>query len=383
MKKLYLGSCTLLVIFTCFVSTSTAQSVDLFDAGRGDVSVYIPASYNPANPTPILMALHGYSFSGATIEVYFGFSQLAEQNGFIYLYPDGSLDSVGLRFWNATDACCDFDGAGYDDVGYLTTLLDMIEAEYNIDPNRVHLVGHSNGGFMAHRLACEDPERFASIASLAGAVYSDPIDCTAIEPVHVLQIHGTLDPIISYYGGVLEAPYPSAMETCTQWAARNNCSGPPVSGSNINLDGFLLGNETTVERWQAGCDPNGSVELWSIIFGGHLPTPSSQMSSLIFQHFLDHPKIPTPSLSEFMRGDTNGDQALDLSDVVLLLVHLFSNGTIDCREAANCNSDASLDVSDGIYLLGYLFSSGPAPGAPFGTCASDPVLLDCLLDQCP
>jgi polyhydroxybutyrate depolymerase len=383
MDHLFHTLCVLLVSFTCVASTSVAQSVDFLNAGRGDVAVYIPSSYDPAIPTPVLMGLHGYSFSGDTIELYFGFSQLAEQNGFIYLYPDGSLDSVGLRFWNATDACCDFDNAGYDDVGYLTTLLDMIDAEYNVDPNRVHLVGHSNGGFMAYRLACEYPERFASIASLAGATFSNPLDCNATAPVHVLQIHGTLDVVISYYGGTLDAPYPSAMNTCTQWAASNNCFGTAVPGSNINLDGLLFGNETTVERWENGCDPNGSVELWSILLGSHLPTPSSQMSSLIFQHFLDHPKIPTAVLPRFIRGDSNGDQALDLSDVVMLLVHLFSNGTLDCREAANCNSDTSLDVSDGIYLLGYLFSSGPAPAAPLNSCDSEPVALDCLLDNCP
>lgn len=353
------------------------------DAGRGPVVVQIPSTYDPAQPVPLLLLLHGYLFTGQMMEDYFDFGPLCEQNGYILTYPDGMEDSLGAQFWNATNACCDNEDSGVDDVEYLTTLLDLIESEYNVDPQRVHIVGHSNGGFMAHRLACEDSDRFASVASLSGADLHESEPCNPSSPVHVLHIHGTLDPVVLYLGGFLNGIYPSARQTCDQWAARNGCLDDPVSGANINLDGGIFGNETSVLRWETGCTDGGSAEFWSIFLGGHLPIPSSQMSSLIFQHLIDHPKPITVPTGGFIRGDTNGDQALDLSDVIALLIHMFTNGDLGCREAGNSNNDASLDLSDAIFLLGYLFSNGPAPTAPFPACADGPINLDCFELTCP
>ena len=127
------------------------------------------------------------------------------------------------------------------------------------------------------------------------------------------------------------------------------------SGANINFDALIFGNETSVLRWQEGCAAGGSVEFWSILLGGHLPLLTSQASSLIFQHLIDHPKPTAPG--GFIRGDVGGDGAIDLSDAVALLLHLFSSANLDCREAGNSNADGSLDISDVIYLLTYMFSN--------------------------
>lgn len=371
----------LLLLLALAPVTAFGQTNVTVDAGRGPVVVQIPSNYEPSNPAPLLLLLHGYSFTGQMMENYFDFAPLAEQNGFIFTYPDGTQDSLGFQFWNATSACCDNNNSGVDDLGYLTTLLDLLESQYNIDPQRIHIVGHSNGGFMAHRMACEDGTRFASIVSLSGAALDDPAQCAPASPMHVLHIHGTLDPIILYGGGFLNDSYPSAMETCTQWAAHNGCDATPVSDANINFDGFIFGNETSVLRWQEGCATGGSVEFWSVFLGGHLPALSSQASSLIFQHLIDHPKPTAPG--GFIRGDVGGDGTLDISDAIELLLHLFSNGNLDCREAANSNADGSLDISDVIYLLAYMFTSAPPPSAPFPGCGSQPISLDCLDPSCP
>ena len=54
------------------------------------------------------------------------------------------IDSEGWPFWNATDTCCDYDGSGVDDAGYLTRLLDEALERVAIDPARVVFMGHSN-----------------------------------------------------------------------------------------------------------------------------------------------------------------------------------------------------------------------------------------------
>lgn len=52
----------------------------------------------------------------------FGFSELVDRFGFLYAFPDGTENSMGKRFWNATEVCCDREGSGVDDVAYLVLL---------------------------------------------------------------------------------------------------------------------------------------------------------------------------------------------------------------------------------------------------------------------
>jgi len=85
------------------------------------------------------------------------------------------------------------------------------------------------------------------------------------------------------------------------------------------------------------------------------------------------------SSAQFVRGDANGDLALDIADPILTLAHLFSGGAMPCHDAADSNDDGALNVADPVHTLGYLFSSTPAPPAPFPACGPDPTteILDC------
>ena len=151
------------------------------------------------------------------------------------------IDSDGNRFWNATDACCNFDRAAVDDVAYLTDVIAEIQAELAIDPKRIALVGHSNGGFMSYRMACEQADLVSAIVSLAGATFADPADCAPSEPVSVVQIHGTADDVILYEGGGpftdATGPYPGAETTAEIWATYDGCgeTSSPLS-AKVDVD---------------------------------------------------------------------------------------------------------------------------------------------------
>ena len=168
------------------------------------VTVHVPSSYDPAKPAPLLIVLHGYGSSGREHEAYFHLDAAADQRGYLIAYPDGIADTTGSRFWSATDACCDFDRTGVNDVAYLTGVITGIQASFAVDPKRIDLVGHSNGGFMSYRMACTHPELVAAIVSLAGATFGNPADCAPSAPVAVLQIHGTADDVIAYGGGTIQ-----------------------------------------------------------------------------------------------------------------------------------------------------------------------------------
>ncbi|MCA8961925.1 MAG: hypothetical protein KDC38_15475, partial [Planctomycetes bacterium] len=88
----------------------------------------------------------------------------------------------------------------------------------------------------------------------------------------------------------------------------------------------------------------------------------------------------------FLRGDTNGDGAFDLSDAIRTLTVLFSIGhSLDCEDAADVNDDGVVDISDAIFTLSALFTGGALPPAPGTiTCGVDPTsdALDCEVG-CP
>src|SRR5262249_2397409 len=127
------------------------QSLALIKARPYQVDV--PDGWKNDTPLPLIVLLHGYGATGILQFAYFCFTDLKNSRQVIIAYPDGTIDSTGNNFWNATDACCDFNHTGVDDVAYLDAVLDDVEAHYKVDTKHVYFVGHSNGGFMAHRMA--------------------------------------------------------------------------------------------------------------------------------------------------------------------------------------------------------------------------------------
>src|SRR5204862_6307753 len=147
---------------------AAAYMTTTVDAGRGPVTVYVPNGYSAGTPVPLLLLLHGYSSSGPAVESYIGYLSAVDARGFVYAFPSGRVDAAGQRFWTATNACCNLfnQGGPNDDSQYLRALIDRIRQTLAIDDTRIWLAGHSNGGFMAHRMACDHSDIIAGIVSL-------------------------------------------------------------------------------------------------------------------------------------------------------------------------------------------------------------------------
>jgi polyhydroxybutyrate depolymerase len=234
--------------------------------GDRPAPVFLPASYADDEEWPLVVLLHGFSASGTVQDVYLGISARVDELGFVLVVPDGTENSQGNRFWNATDACCDFEGTGVDDESYLKGLIGEAKERYSIDAGRVYFIGHSNGGFMSYRMACHVSDMVTGIASLAGAMYGDSGQCEPDNEVSILQIHGTEDPTIPYAGTAL---YPSARGGAEFWASKNGCSSDSTVKASIDLVGNT-DTETVVESWTP-CRGDVQVELWKIEGAGHIP----------------------------------------------------------------------------------------------------------------
>ena len=271
------------------IAPSTTTSTTVVSTARA-YSKFIPSSYSKDTSLPLVVLLHGYGATGAMQESYMKFESVAETNKFILVYPDGTVDSSGRRFWNATDACCDFFSAVADDV-YLLSILKEMESSYSIDAKRIYFVGHSNGGFMSYRMACKYPDRIAAIASLAGASYFKTTDCGAKSSVSVLQVHGTKDETILYEGGqILGTSYPGAVASASQWATFNQCTqNAATRSSKFDLEPNITGDETSVTAW-TNCQNSSEVELWTMEGAAHIPTLKSTFATKIWEFFAAHPK---------------------------------------------------------------------------------------------
>lgn len=215
--------------------------------------------------------------------------QLADDRGFIIGTADGTAEPSGTKFWAATDACCNFVRSPVDDSGFLRALIEAIQVGWPVDPKRIYVSGHSNGGFMSFRMACDHADLIAGIASLAGATfdhtptampYVDSYSCAPSEHVHVLQVHGTSDETVSYRGGTFYRAYPSAAGSVQRWAAFNGCDNERslvnTLDSDMSWDLVAPSGEDTTNTWHDNCPAGGSAELWSIANGHHVPSACAE-----------------------------------------------------------------------------------------------------------
>ena len=213
--------------------------------------IHVPKSYDAAKPAPLLLVLHGYSLDADTIEEFSGLSELSEREGFIAVYPDGSLDAEGKRGWNA--------GAGFgerfrnaDDDRYLVSLIAETEKQYSIDRSRIYAVGYSNGGFMAHAFAQRHPGLLAGIGAVAAST-SIPLP-QLTSPVSLIHIHGLADPVVRIKG---TGTFRSVTSVIDRYRTLDRCTGEPS---------IFRGGAVEAQTWKGSA---GNVALYTIKGLGH------------------------------------------------------------------------------------------------------------------
>ncbi|MCP4872948.1 MAG: hypothetical protein GY898_30010 [Proteobacteria bacterium] len=242
----------------------------------------LPDAYDGTSPVPLVLVLGGYWNLAEELDDWFGVSDRVDEDGFALLLPDGTIDSEGAPFWNATDTCCDYDGTDVDDAGWLLGLIEETRARVAIDPAGVVAVGHSNGGFMAFALACEEGSPLTGVFSLAGSSWMDPDDCAASHAIDVLQVHGDVDDVMPYEGDDVG---PGALEVAARWSERGGCDpGLAPNGSREYVDDGV-DDETEVSRALDCTD--GSVELWTMTGADHYPDVTAGLIEDALARLLD------------------------------------------------------------------------------------------------
>jgi len=197
--------------------------------------IYIPDDIDTTNSqVPLLFSLHGYTSRAIWNLGYTGFQSIAETEKFIVIYPQGTiLASTGETHWNVGGWTV---GSTTDDVDYLSSLIDWAYSEYKIDRNRVYSTGMSNGGFMSYHLACNLSYKIAAVASVTGSMTPQTYNsCSPTHPTAILQIHGTADGVVPYYGNSISRAIPTVMD---YWEEYNDCEQEIINIiDDVNGDG--------------------------------------------------------------------------------------------------------------------------------------------------
>jgi len=252
-RSLFLLAITCMTIASTYsqqVINATIQN----DGRTRQYRLYIPQSYDATKPTPLILNYHGFTNNIDTQYNQSNFQQLAEDNQFIFVTPQG----LG-GFFSGWAINNNF-GGNQDDLGFSDALIDKIQEDFNINEKRIYATGFSNGGFFSYRLACELSPRIAAVASVAGSmtrVWIDRGQCQPVHPTAVLQITGTNDNVISINGNGSNEPIQDVME---YWAGVNNTDSTP--------DIIQLGGGSTRSIWDNG-DNGTTAEFIRVQGKGH------------------------------------------------------------------------------------------------------------------
>jgi polyhydroxybutyrate depolymerase len=247
-----------------YVSAEEVESSAFFRALNDSAihrpsTLHIPDDFDGISQLPLFINLHGWAVDGMFHdENRLPLSRFVDARKFYYVAPDGLPDPAITfmgsqpRGWNATDGCCasPVKQQTVDDVEFIVGLVSWISENYPVDPARIFITGHSNGGFMVHRMLCERSDIFAAGVSHAGLPWADESFCNPSEKVSILQIHSLQDEIIPYFGeasGAFGGPTPSVPGALQAWADKLGCDGSlrPV-GERLDLDLDVPGAETFI-----------------------------------------------------------------------------------------------------------------------------------------
>ena len=203
---------------------------------------------------------HGLTGNSSIAMWHADFRSIADTANFIIVHPQGLLNSSGETHWNVGQI-----GTSINDIDFISTLLDSLSLEYNIDSNRVYSTGMSNGAYMSYRLACELSDKIAAIAPVAGSYISYMLNsCNPTHSTPVLHIHGVADSSSIYYG---KPGVESITSIISYWVNYNQCNTQSIFTQIANIN---LTDSSMVEHYAWKNGVNGvEVEHFKIIDGGH------------------------------------------------------------------------------------------------------------------
>lgn len=205
---------------------------------------------------------------------------LADQEGFLLIVPNGTNAQTGdtdgdSQNWNDIRLKGSPRHSRADDVGFITTLVNKLAHQFELDRNRMFVTGSSNGGMMTYRLLIEQPDLFAAGAAFVANFPGGALDTLRepAQPTPLMIMNGTEDPLVPFDGGKVGRnmlPVHSAAETVAWWVKVNNANPSPAS--DMLLPDVDTRDECRVRltRYKREGSTSAPVYFYSVIGGGHV-----------------------------------------------------------------------------------------------------------------
>jgi polyhydroxybutyrate depolymerase len=240
---------------------------------RRSYYVHVPAGHDGTTPLPVVVALHGAFSTAHEFERESGFSVLADRERFLVVYPQGIGLGDLFRHWNSGHCCGKARKINLDDVGFVLAAVDDVARRNPVDRARLYLVGFSNGGMLAYRIAAEHPELVAAVAVASATIGGVPAAnepewsvAPPKQPVPVLALHGRADANVPYDGGRAaqsrgKSSAISVARSIRFWVDADGCDPEPQVES-------MGGGRVERQAW-SGCLGDAEVVLYSLNGWGH------------------------------------------------------------------------------------------------------------------
>lgn len=267
------------------------KSIDVDGVARQYV-LHVPPGHDAGKPMPLVVVLHGHGGNAKSMVKLTGFDAIADREGFIVAYVQGTIGSDGKAAWN-TSITPDL-GITAHDLKFMRALTAELEKTLGVDPRRVYAAGFSNGGFMSHRLAAEMSDVFAAVGVVEGTMGTKQDDgwvdiAAAKGPIPIAIMHGKKDARVRYDGGTSPSGHTarSVAFAIARWTKTDGCSGKPVKQTLVP--------KKVVTTDFTHCIGDNEVLLYTFLQGAHeWPTVGNAAgisgSEELWKFFARHPK---------------------------------------------------------------------------------------------
>jgi len=307
-RKIIIGVLVIVIGLPVAVILTALLCFSIMDRTNGTIAssgvtrrylLYVPKTYDRSRPTPLVISMHPAA-TWPVVEMNISrWNDVADEHGFVVVFPEGSGFlfgglGPGPQIWPQGPRTLP------RDVRFISDLIDKLEAEYNIDPNRIYADGMSNGGGMAFALSCMLSNRIAAVGAVAAAQTLSWDRCADSKPVPTVAFHGTADKFAPYQGGaspIAPGLFPNIPAWTAHVAQRNQCKGGP-SETRITASVRRLA--------YADCAENADVTLYTVEGGGHTwpggkplmewwagrTTSEINATRVMWAFFTEHPRRP-------------------------------------------------------------------------------------------
>jgi poly(3-hydroxybutyrate) depolymerase len=173
------------------------KTYDFKAAGKEmEYGLFVPSKYDKAKKAPLMVALHGLGSNPQQILRYPGMADLAEKHGYIVTAPMGY--NSGGWYGNRPPFLRKLEPDNLLELSEqdVMNVLGIVRKDYNVDPNRIYLMGHSMGGGGTFHIGIKNPSLFAGLGPIAPAIFRAPTDLEKIRHVPVILVQGDKDNLV-------------------------------------------------------------------------------------------------------------------------------------------------------------------------------------------